>query len=49
MLSERTKAGQPRYSLIGLLADEKQIFARQYRTDFDQFPVEYIDELPEIA
>lgn len=49
MLAERTKAGQPRYSLIGLLADQSKVFARQFRQDFDRFPIEEVDDFPEIA
>ena len=42
MLEQRTKDGKQRYSIVGLLADQKQVFAMKYRTDFDRFPVEEV-------
>lgn len=42
MLAQRTKDGRPKYSLNGLLADTDKVFARQYRTDWDRFPVEVV-------
>lgn len=38
MLSQTTKDGRQRYSLVGLLADNDKVFAHQYRTDFDSIP-----------